>query len=191
MGLKLITPPAAEPVTLQEAKDHLRITGSDEDALLTTFIEVAREYCEEYQNKAYITQTWDLSLDEFPKSPYSLPKPPLQSISSIKYYDQDGTEHEFNASNYLVDTASVKGRVSLAYGKSWPSVTLQPINGVVIQFVAGYGDATTDVPERIRNAIKVLIGQIYENREATDIKEHLEIPFAVHAILGLDRIWPI
>ena len=188
MGLKLITPPAAEPVTLQEAKEHLRITGSDEDALLTTFIEVAREYCEEYQNKAYITQTWDLSLDEFPESPYSLPKPPLQSISSIKYYDQDGTEQEFNATDYLVDTASVKGRISLAYGKTWPSVTLQPINGVVIQFVAGYGDATTDVPERIRNAIKVLIGQIYENREATDIKEHLEVPFAVHALLGLDRI---
>jgi uncharacterized phiE125 gp8 family phage protein len=188
MGLKLITPPAAEPVSLSEAKEHLRITGTDEDALITTFIEAAREYCEEYQNRAYITQTWDLSLDEFPDSPYSLPKPPLQSISSIKYYDQDGTEDEFNASNYLVDTASVKGRVSLAYGKSWPSVGLQPMNGVIIQFIAGYGDAGSDVPERIRNAIKVLVGQIYENREATDIKEHLEVPFAVHALLGLDRI---
>jgi uncharacterized phiE125 gp8 family phage protein len=188
MGLKLVTPPASEPVSLSEAKEHLRITGSDEDALITTFIEAAREYCEEYQNRAYITQTWDLSLDEFPDSPYSLPKPPLKSISSIKYYDQDGTEYEFNASDYLVDTASVKGRVSLAYGKSWPSVTLQPMNGVIIQFIAGYGDAGSDVPERIRNAIKVLVGQIYENREATDIKEHLEIPFAVHALLGLDRI---
>ena len=191
MGLKLVTPPATEPVSLSEAKEHSRITGTDEDELITTFIEAAREYCEEYQNKAYITQTWDLSLDEFPDSPYSLPKPPLQSISSIKYYDQDGTEYEFNASDYLVDTASVKGRISLAYGKSWPSVTLQPMNGVIIQFIAGYGDAGSDVPKRIRNAIKVLVEQIYENREATDIKEHLEIPFAVHAFLGLDRIWPI
>ena len=188
MGLKLVTPPTTEPVSVSEAKEHLRITGTDEDALITTFIEAAREYCEEYQNKAYITQTWDLSLDEFPDSPYSLPKPPLQSISSIKYYDQDGTEYEFNASDYLVDTASVKGRVSLAYGKSWPSVTLQPMNGVIIQFIAGYGEAASDVPERIRNAIKVLIGQIYENREATDIKKHFEVPFAVHALLGLDRI---
>ena len=191
MGLKLITPPTTEPVSLSEAKEHSRITGTDEDELITTFIETAREYCEEYQNKAYITQTWDLSLDEFPDSPYSLPKPPLQSISSIKYYDQDGTEYEFNASDYLVDTASVKGRVSLAYGKSWPSVTLQPMNGVIIQFIAGYGDAGSDVPKRIRNAIKMLVEQIYENREATDIKKHFEIPFAVHALLGLDRIWPI
>ena len=191
MGLKLVTPPATEPVSLSEAKEHSRITGTDEDELITTFIETAREYCEEYQNKAYITQTWDLSLDEFPDSPYSLPKPPLQSISSIKYYDQDGTEYEFNASDYLVDTASVKGRVSLAYGKSWPSVTLQPMNGVIIQFIAGYGDAGSDVPKRIRNAIKMLVEQIYENREATDIKKHFEIPFAVHALLGLDRIWPI
>jgi uncharacterized phiE125 gp8 family phage protein len=109
----------------------------------------------------------------------------------LKYYDQNGTEEEFNASNYLVDLASVKGRLSLAYGKSWPSVTLQPMNGVVIRFIAGYGDAGSDVPERIRNAIKVLIGNLYENREATDIKKHLEVPFAVHALLGLDRIWPI
>ena len=191
MGLTLVTPPTAEPVTLQEVKEHLRITGSDEDALLTTFIEVAREYCEEYQNRAYISQTWDLFLDEFPESPYSLPKPPLQSVTHLKYYDQDGTEDEFNSSNYLVDMASIKGRISLAYNKSWPSVTLQPMNGVVIRFVAGYGDDGSDVPERIRNAIKVLVGQIYENREATDIKEHLEVPFAVHALLGLDRIVPL
>ena len=78
MGLQLVTPPAAEPVSLSEAKEHSRITGTDEDDLITTFIEAAREYCEEYQNRAYITQTWDLSLDEFPDSPYSLPKPPLQ-----------------------------------------------------------------------------------------------------------------
>jgi uncharacterized phiE125 gp8 family phage protein len=191
MGLKLVTPPAAEPLTLAEAKAHLRVDSASEDDLITGLIKAAREWCEEYQNRAYITQTWDLCLDAFPESPSYLPKPPLQSIASFKYYDKEGTEHVFDAADYVVDTAGFKGRISLAYGKSWPSVTLQPMNGVVIQFVAGYGDAVTDVPERIRSAIKLLIGHLYENREATSIKALSEVPFAIYALLGLDRIWPV
>jgi len=169
---------------------------SMEDDLLTGFIKAAREYCEGYQNRAFITQTWELLLDAFPDSPFQIPLPPLQSdesnqIESIKYYDTAGTETEFAKANYEVDTESYKGRVALAYGKSWPSVTLRPMNGVVVQFKAGYGDAAADVPELVQLAIKVLAGHMYENREATDTKEHLEVPFAVHSLLGLKRIVPI
>jgi len=164
---------------------------SMEDDLLTGFIKAAREYSESYQNRAFITQTWELLLDEFPDSPFQLPLPPLQSVESIKYYDKEGNESSIDTADYEVDTESYKGRVALAYGKSWPSVTLRPMNGVVMQFKAGYGDAAANVPELVRLAIKVLAGHMYENREATDTKEHPEVPFAVHSLLGLKRIVPI
>ena len=192
MGLKLITAPQEEPITLAEAKSHLRITSTDEDALIETWIKAVREYCEGYQNRAYITQTWELSLDRFPdNSIIKVPLPPLQDITSIKYYDPEGTEKEFSSDDYEVDTYSEPGRVSLGYGKSWPSEILRPVNGVIIEFIAGYGDTADKVPEKVKQAIKVLIGELYEHREVTDVKELKEVPFAVKALLGLERIWPI
>lgn len=168
-----------------------RAPAAIEDSLISGFIKAAREYCEDYQNRAYITQTWELLLDEFPDSPFQLPLPPLQSVESIKYYDTAGTEYEFAADNYQVDVDSYKGRVALAYGKSWPTVTLRPMNGVVVQFKTGYGDAPGAVPEKVRLAIKILAAHFYENREASDVKQHVEVPFAVHALLGLKRILPL
>jgi uncharacterized phiE125 gp8 family phage protein len=192
MGLKLKTPPSVEPITLAEAKSHLRITSTDEDALIETWIKAAREWCEGYQNRAYITQTWELALDSFPNERImKIPLPPLQSITSIKYYDPEGTETVFSSDDYEVDTYSEPGRVSLGYGKSWPYATLRPVNGVIIEFKAGYGDTADDVPEQVKQAVKVLVGELYEHREATDVKELKEIPFAVKALLGLERIVPI
>ena len=191
MGLKIVTAPQSEPISLPDMKDHLRVTGTDEDALITTLIEAAREYCESYQNRAYITQTWEFALDEWPENGIiSIPKPPLQSVTSIKYYGTDDAEYIWDPSNYQVDTHRQPGRVAPVYGKAWPSTTLRPMNGILITFEAGQADADA-VPERVKQAIKVLVGHLYENREATDLKELKEVPFAVHALLGLDRIWPV
>jgi uncharacterized phiE125 gp8 family phage protein len=192
MSLKLITAPTLEPVTLEEAKKHLRIESSDEDVEITGWIQAAREWCEGYQNRAFITQTWELALDSFPLGTYiKIPKPPLQSVTSVKYYDTDETENTFSADSYHVDTYSEPGRIVLKYGETWPSDTLRTANGVIIQFKVGYGDAAASVPEKVKQAIKVLVGHLYENREATDIKELKEVPFAVCSLLGLERIWPI
>lgn len=188
MGLTLVTAPAIEPVTVREVGEHLRIDEDKEDVLLTTFIEIARDYCEGYQSRAYITQTWDLFLDAFPDSPFKIPLPPLQSITHIKYFDTAETEYTFASADYQVDIASYRGRVALGYGKSWPTITLRPMNGVNIRFIAGYGVDPSDVPKRICNAIKFLVGHLYENREVTDIKEHIEVPLTVHAFLGLDGL---
>lgn len=298
----------------------LRAPVSLEDTLLTGFITAARKYCEGYQNRAYITQTWELILDAFPDSVIQVPLPPLQFVSisglisvialanglkttinahfadvlahttapdpniivapaatnlatlitlvtemltrydahdndaelgigwayhmaqeggnhtlasivapinfqecitrlndirakynghdadnvchgvggghqestaadmSITYYDMAGAMHTLSPADYQVDVDSYKGRVCPAYGKSWPTTILQPMNGVVVQFKAGYGLLTTDVPEEIRLAIKLLAGHLYEHREATDIKEVREVAFAVKALLGLDRV---
>jgi uncharacterized phiE125 gp8 family phage protein len=193
MNLKIVTPPAVEPVSLADIVAHLRIDSSGEDALLLSMIEAARDYCESYQNRAYITQTWEMALESFPSTnEITLPRPPLQSLgASIKYYDTADVEATMAAADYMVDTYAEPGRIVLKYGKSWPTTSLRPANGVIIRYVAGYGATAAFVPERVIQAIRLLVGHMFENRESTDIKELREIPFAVHSLLGLDRIWPI
>jgi len=192
MNPYLKTPPAIEPVTLEELKDHLRVDSVDEDALLTGLIAAAREWCEGFQNRAYITQTLQLWLDEWPAGDaIVLPRPPLQSVASVKYYGTDDTEYTLDAADYRVSLYGYKGRVVLNYGKSWPSTTLRPAEAVVVEYDAGYGDDATDVPERARMAIKIVAAHLYENREVTDVREHKEIPLGVQALLGLERIWPL
>lgn len=184
MALKLIAAPAEEPVSLADVKTYLRIDGTDFDALLTNLIKAAREYCEAFQNRAYITQTLELVLDEFPDMPLHLPRPPLQSVVSVKYTDVNGVETVWDPSNYLVDPVSEPGRIAFAYGKSWPNVTLQPVNGVKIQFTAGYG-AASSIPENVKQAIMIFVAHRFENPDREDV------PDAVHALLWPDRVVPI
>lgn len=191
MKLELIAAPLVEPVSLAEAKDHLRVEITDDDTLISTLITAARRYGEKIQARAYITQTWDWFIDEFPKLPFDVPLPPLQSITSIKYYDEDDVEFTFNSAKYFVDSKGFLGRITLNSGESWPSTTIRPINGVVIRFIAGYGTASTDVPEEILTALKLIIAHYYENRQITDIRKQEVIPFAVHDLLQVDRVFSI
>lgn len=166
--------------------------ASAEDALLEALITTAREWCEGYQNRAYISQTRELWLDDWPGADYiKIPLPPLQAVNSIKYYDTDDTAATMDTVDYFVDTKSEPGRVSLAYSKSWPTTTLRPINGVCVEFEAGYGDAANDVPYRVKQAMLLLIGHLYEHREQSTEKALSEIPFGVKALLGLDRVVPV
>ncbi len=188
MALKVITPPASEPLDLATAKVHLRVDTTDDDALITSLITAARQYCEQYQNRAYVTQTLELTLDEFPDMPFDLPMPPLQSVTSIKYIDKDGLETTWDPANYIVDVDSQPGRIALAYGKTLPTVTLKPVNAVKIQFVAGYG-ATAAVPQTVKQAMLLLIGAWYEQREALVVGSTVTtVPFAVEALLWQDRV---
>jgi len=189
MGLILVTAPTEEPVSLADVKAHLRIDITDDDALLGTYITVARRFCERYQNRAYITQTWKLVLDDWPDDDeIELPYPPLQSVTSIVYYDTEDNDNTLATTVYMVDADSEPGRVTLKYNQTWPYTTLRPYNGIEITYVAGYGDATGDVPENVVHAIKLLVGHLYENREATGIRPLSEIPFTVKALLDLERI---
>lgn len=193
MALKLITPPAMEPVTLVEAKAQLRVEHTESDALIISLITVAREYCEGFQNRTYITQTWELWLDDWPDKDYiRIPLPPLQSVASIKYYGTDDTEYTVDAADYFVDDKSEPGRIALAYSKTWPTITLRPANAVCVEFTAGYGDAASTVPQRVKQAILLLIGYWHENREAAVMGAvSKEIEFAVHALLWQNRVVPV
>lgn len=162
-----------------------------EDPLLEGLIRAAREYAEGYQNRSFITQVWDLSFDTYPRSPIKFALSPVQSVESITCYEEDDTPHVVDPGNYQVDTGGFTGRIALKNGISWPSITLRPLNGVVIRFTVGYGDTGEDVPEKTRIAIKLMVGHLYENREATDSRAHYTMPFAVDSLLGLERVVPV
>lgn len=188
MALRLASPPAEEPVSLDEAKLHLRIDHSEEDALIAGLIGAARRHIEEtVLSRALITQTWELYLDRFPaKAIIKLPRPPLQSVESIKYTLEDGSEATFSASNYIVDNVSEPGRIVLKRDASWPADTLIPVNGVKVTFAAGYGDDPADVPDPIKQAMLLLIGDLYENREESIVVQGLQVqrlPFGVQSLL--------
>lgn len=166
-ALELNTAPTVEPVTVDEMFSHLRIDVGDEIEMLTGFIVVARKYCERVIKGKLITQTWHWYLDAFPGDRVKVPFPPLQSVSSIKYTDEDDNELTVTASDYAVDTYSKPGRIVLSSGASWPSVTLREVNGVDIKFVCGFGDDPSAVPEEIKQGIKLVVGDLYEDRENT------------------------
>lgn len=160
-----ITAPTVEPISLDEAKAQLNLTDdfTDDDTLLINLIKAARFHVENTLNRALITQTWDIFLDEF-EEVIKLPKSPLQSITSIKYIDVDGNEQTLSSSVYTVDTASNVGRVYLAYNQSWPSVRAIP-HSITIRAVVGYGYQSA-IPEPIKQAMKILISDMYIDRES-------------------------
>lgn len=148
MPKKINTPPSAEPISLTEAKAHLRVDGTDDDALITSLIVTARQHVEAETERILITQTWDLYEDEFPDV-IEIPYPPLQSISVITYTDEDGVTQTLATSVYTVDMDSEPGQVYEAYNQTWPN-TRNEDKVVKVTFVAGYAtpftaDAATDV----------------------------------------------
>lgn len=187
MALELSSGPAVEPVSLAEAKVHLRYDSSDQDDYLTTLIQVARETIERWEWRAHITQTWLLKLDGFPSggtSPIYLPRPPVQSITSIAYVDADGDSQTWAAANYQVDTAREPGRVLPVYGKVWPTTQPQTTPAVTVTYVAGYGDAASDVPEQTKHAIKLMLAHVWRNPELVVMGTIVTaIPMAVDALL--------
>lgn len=189
MAIKLITPPTVEPITLVDAKKHLRVDHSDDDTQINLFITAARSHVERWCGRALITQTWEMTIDAFPGGILSctptlctrpsattpeikIPLPPLQQIVSIKYFNPSGDETTLPDTEYTADTVSQPGWV--VPNSSWPS-TLDAINVVTIQFVAGYGDAPADIPADIRAAILLHLGTFYAQRESVVIGQIVQM----------------
>ena len=172
MTISLVTAPAAEPVTLAEAKSHTRVDISGDDTLITSLITVARNTCEGISNHRFVIQTWDIFLDAFPgEDTLELPKSltPLVSVTHIKYYDENDSATTFSSDDYVVDIYSEPARIKLKDGSSWPSDTLRVMNGVEVRVVVGFGDESA-VPQEYKQAILLLIGHWYENREQVTAK---------------------
>ena len=169
----LKTAPATEPVSLAEAKLHCRVDTdvTDEDTLLTNQIVAAREYAESCTNRAFITQTWYLKLDDrFPcGGAIVLPRPPLASVTAVSYVDPAGVTQAWaaGATGYqLVAPAGPKAqyaRIVPSYGIPYPVTRCQP-EAVTVEYVCGYGAASA-VPDAIKAAMLLLIGHWFTHRE--------------------------
>lgn len=168
LALTVDTAPALEPVTEAEVREHLRIPPGGETALLTRLISTARQWVEEYLSRALITQTLVYRLDAWPDGPIVVPRPTLQSVTSIVYVNATGTETTWSASEYQVDVSSEPARIQPVPTKSYPSVRSQ-LHAVRVTYVAGYGDARADIPEPIRQAILLKISDLYTQRGSVHV----------------------
>ena len=171
MKYKVITPPSSEPVTLAEARTHLRIEpfGSPlehpDDAYISTLITIARYFCEQYLERSLATQTVVMVVDNFNSTIY-LPNAPVQSVDSITYIDVDGVTQTLATSVYELD--AYENKIRLKYGQEFPSVRPQE-DAVTITFTAGYTNGlspdTYPLPAPITAAMLLIIGNYYENRQ--------------------------
>ena len=190
MSLTLITAPSLEPMTLAEAKLHLRVDGTDEDDLITALIVAARRRAEHLLTRALITQTWELTLDEFPAADIQLLKPGVLSIVSVKYLDSAGVEQTVDSADYALDAATIPGWVLLASGASWPT-TYDGANAVRVRFTCGYGPAASDVPADVVAWCKLQVGALYRNREGVAAGQSVaELPGRFFdALLDAERVY--
>ena len=186
MAYKVISVPASEPITLSEAKNYLKVEDSytDDDTLITAIITSVRQYIERYLSTALITQTieekWDyIDVRNYQvRQNFNLGVNPVQSVTSITYIDTDGDSQTWSASEYVVDTHRQVARIGIKNGYTWPSIQ-DEINALTVTYVAGYGDAGSDVPGNILQAMRYLIATYYENRT-----DHLAtLPTASRVIL--------
>jgi len=188
----LATGPSEEPLSVAEFKAHARIDITTDDTLIGAYLTAARQFVEGFTRRALVTQTWDLYLPAWPTgSAIRLPRPPLQSVTHVKYTDSDGVQRTLAADQYDVDIYSEPGRIRLAYGCSWPSDTLTPTNPITVRFVAGYGAAAA-VPEWAAQAIRFLAAHYYENREESTIAPGVvavQTPVAAHSLMWMHRCW--
>jgi len=165
MGIKVILPPEVEPVSLAEAKAHLRLSTDTDDAYVSALTTAARERVELYLRRSLITQTLEYTIDRFPACEIDIPRPPLQAVEWIKYFDTAGILRILPAEDYVADLSSSEiARMAPAWNCLWPA-TRSSFNSVVIRFTAGYGDSAGDVPQAIRHGILMEISNLYENRE--------------------------
>lgn len=182
-SLKLVTPPAQEPITYAQAKAFLRLPDDTEQAYVASLCAAARQKLEGDTGLRLITQTWDLYFDLFPQDtgrqmisqgwdPYwsiypqdtvYLPFEPLQSVSSIKTTAIDGTVTTLDASNYTVDLTGVPPRVRLSNSGAWPG-NLQRTSAVVMRCVCGFGTDGTSVPAPLLQAMYQVIAAWYMYR---------------------------
>lgn len=169
MSLVKTSGPALEPVSLAEAKAHLRIDGTAEDAVIQSLIVTSRLHIEAALGLALITQSWSYFLDRWPKSGrLVLPLRPVAAISHVRVWDESGGSEALDPAAFLLDGHGMPARLV-----ALPSVSdlhsKRALNGIEIGFTAGFGATAADVPATIRHALLLLIAHWFENREPVQI----------------------
>jgi uncharacterized phiE125 gp8 family phage protein len=189
------TQPAVEPVTLAEAKSHLRVDTADDDTYITGLIRAAREWCEQYLDRTLVHTQWVMRFDRFPPDgtqDIELPRPPIVASGTatavaLTFTFENGTTSTYSTASYRVDRASTPGAVKTLYGQAWPP-HLQDDNAISVTWWGGYGASGSDVPQSIRHAMLMLVAFWYDNRSTVlvgSISKQLE--FAVESLLSSQK----
>jgi uncharacterized phiE125 gp8 family phage protein len=189
MPYQIVTEPTVEPLSLTEAKTHLRVDFSADDTLITAMITAVRQYAETITQRQLCTASWRYVIDSFPGParfaiPYgstlSIPshaivlnKAPVKTVTAVKYLDLAGVQQTMPAADYTVDYTSAPCRITPIFGRIWP-IPLPQIGAIEVDFDAGYG-AAADVPQGIKNWMLLRLGALYENREELSVGERITV----------------
>ncbi len=167
MGLIVTSAAQEQPITLDEAKNFMRVDHNDQNELIATLIKAATEEFETYTRRALVQRTYEYKIDRFPKGkdPIRLPMPPLASVTKIDYVDTSGNVVTWSAAEYRVETGTQKipARITPAWGYTYPNIQAVT-EAVLIEYVAGYGDREA-VPEIAKLAVKYLCQEFFDNPE--------------------------
>lgn len=192
-ALKQITGPTTPVVSLDEAKTHLRIDHSDEDAYISALVTSATNFVEEFTGRSLITQTWRASFDRWPPNDcgfnvLELPRPELLSVESLKYYDINGSLTTVDPSNYTVEFGT-PGFITIRKFFGYPSLEDDRKLAIELEFTSGYGPAPEDVPQILRQAIHLMLKHFYEIRmPVLENMNATKVPLSVQTILKLFRV---
>lgn len=183
MKILTVTPSTWKAVTLADTKAHLRITSTNQDDMINDLITIATDRVEGITNRALTKKKLRLYIDNWPcGDSIELPYPPLSTSTDavIQYKDKDSSTITLSSTVYRMDAVSEPGRVCLDYNESWPTGTLHNVNPISVQYLCGY-TATSNVPERLKQAVKIFVEDMYENtgsvvvgRSVQELTEHVK-----------------
>lgn len=166
MGASVVTKPTLEPVSVAEARAHLRLDANESDGVLAAYITAARTWAESYTRRAFISQTWDVKFDHWMGEELVLPLSPVASITSVTYYDVNGAVQTLASNQYQSVNLGDFPRLVPAYDVDWPDLRDRP-EAVTVRFVAGYGATADLVPQPIRTAILLHVESLYDRNPAS------------------------
>jgi uncharacterized phiE125 gp8 family phage protein len=184
MPLQQLVAPTVEPLTLDQAKRHLRETlvDTDNDADITDLIVAARQAAEARLERTLLQTTWLLSVDAFPDA-IELTLPPIIAVESVKYLDSNGVLQTLDPADYTVDLTRQLGYIVPAYGKTWPDTRWQ-INAVQVRYRAGYGTDAASVPRPIVQWCKLVLSDLYNRRDRSADRPAVPQGFADDLLAG-------
>lgn len=179
-----------EPVTRTEAKLHLGVGITTDDNLIDALIIAAREHIEQVTGRGLFTQTWKYVQDEWTDELWLPMAAPLQSVTSVKYYNGDGTLTTLTAADtYIVDTVSEPGRVIRKPLTIWPVLQIDRPSAIEVTYVVGW-DSVANMPQAIKQAALLLVGHWYANRETVMVGQAAApLPMAVDTLLAPYRVF--
>ena len=187
MAIKVITPPAAV-LSLEQLRRHCKIdpptSANEADTDLSAALAAAHAYAQHYAGISIGSQTLELALDEFPTAGILLPQGPVTSITSVSYVDTAGATQTLSGSAYSLDDYSNPQWLLAAAGTDWPA-TFDAANAVKVRYVAG----AASIDGAAAQALRLLSGLYFDNRNAADKGQMFDVPFGVKALLDTVKVY--